>query len=304
MERSTDRKGVVVEGPSGTKREAIPCRVGRRPATILPVVAAVALAVAVPVSAQSLRGSKASLDLQNRQAEFHDYTYLSGRQDLRRFVDAGLLVPLEGGGDYRLSNVSFNVARPEVRLFVERLSAQHVSACGEPLVVTSLTRPKSYQPRNASARSVHPTGMALDLRIPRAASCRKWLESTLLSLERRRVLEVTRERRPPHYHVALFSAAYLSYVEGLTGETKEALLGSTPGRTTAESDVIRTAASAPARTVAPDPDPEPSTYVVRRGDTLWRIARQHDTTPTALRRANHLSSSRIRPGQRLSIPAN
>ena len=45
----------MVEGPSGTKREAIPCRVGRRPATILPVVAAVALAVAVPVSAQSLR---------------------------------------------------------------------------------------------------------------------------------------------------------------------------------------------------------------------------------------------------------
>src|SRR5690606_41529434 len=134
----------------------------------------------------------------------------------------------------------------------------------------------------------------------RAASCRKWLESTLLSLERRRVLEVTRERRPPHYHVALFSAAYLSYVEGLTGETKEALLGSPPGRTTAESDVIRTAASASARTVAPAPDPEPSTYVVRRGDTLWRIARPHDTTPTALRRANPPPPPPIRPGQRRS----
>src|SRR5690606_38840909 len=163
---------------------------------------------APPVSTHSLLGSSASLDLQNRQAEFLDYTYLSGRQDLRRFVEAGILVPLDGGGDYRLSNVSHKVARPEVRLFVERLSAQHVGACGEPLVVTSLTRPRSEQPRNASTRSVHPTGMALDLRIPRAAECRRWLESTLLALERSRVLEVTRERRPPHYHVALFPTSY------------------------------------------------------------------------------------------------
>jgi membrane-bound lytic murein transglycosylase D len=43
-------------------------------------------------------------------------------------------------------------------------------------------------------------------------------------------------------------------------------------------------------------------YVVRRGDTLWDIARGFGTTVTALRRLNGLSrSSRIYPGQRLTV---
>ena len=112
---------------------------------------------AVPAPAQSLRGSTASLDRQNLEARQHDFTYLRRPSQLERFVDAGLLVPLENGAHYRLHDVSFGVARPEVKLFVERLSAQYLDACGEPLVVTSLTRPTSEQPPNASARSVHPT---------------------------------------------------------------------------------------------------------------------------------------------------
>ena len=38
-------------------------------------------------------------------------------------------------------DVSFPFARPEVELFVQRLSGQYRRACGEQLVVTSLTRP-------------------------------------------------------------------------------------------------------------------------------------------------------------------
>ena len=241
--------------------------------------AAVGLALlgASPAEAQSLRGSRASLDLQNRQAEIHDFTYLRGRNDLARFVQAGLLVPVPGNTHYRLKDVSFKVARPEVRLFIERLSSQYVRACGSPLVITSLTRPKSLQPSNASSRSVHPTGMALDLRVPEQGSCRRWLESTLLSLERRRVLDVTREYRPPHYHVALFPSAYVSYVATITGRSKQRVLDS----------------------ARPD-----ATHVVKRGETLWRIAQAYDTTPGAIRRANRLPSTTIRPGQRLLIPAS
>lgn len=236
----------------------------------------VCLLPAQSASAQSLRGSRASLDRQNQQARSHDFTYLNGRQDVARFVGAGLLVPLEGSSHYRLKDVSFQVARPEVRLFVERLSAQYMRACGSPLVVTSLTRPKAAQPRNASARSVHPTGMALDLRVPVQSSCRRWLESTLLALEARKVLDVTRERNPPHYHVALFPSAYVSYVATLTGKSKGTVIASVQS---------------------------PSSHTVKRGETLWRIARTYDTTPTAIRRANRLASSTIRPGQRLVIPA-
>ena len=167
-------------------------------------------------AAQSLRGSAASLARQNHQARRHDFTYLRGTDHVRRFVGAGLLVPVGGNRDYALKDVSFPYARPEVKLFIDRLTGQHRRACGDRLVVTSLTRPRSHQPRNASPRSVHPTGMALDLRRPQTPACRRWLEQTLLYLERRQVLEATYERRPPHYHVAIFPRDYRAYVARIT----------------------------------------------------------------------------------------
>lgn len=228
-----------------------------------------------PAAAQSLRGSRASVDRQHRQARQHDFTFLRRPAQLDRFVDAGLLVPLEDGDHYRLHDVSFNVVRPEVKLFIERLSAQYLAACGERLVVTSLTRPMSLQPANASARSVHPTGMALDLRVPRRASCRRWLESTFLSLERRQVLDATLERWPLHYHVAVFPDEYLAYASRLTGRSGASLLASVQGLTE---------------------------HTVRRSESLWSIANRYGTTPARLREANGLTSSVIRPGQTLKVP--
>lgn len=226
-------------------------------------------------SAQNLRGSRASVDRQNREARQHDFTFLRRPSQLERFVDAGLLVPLEGGDDYRLHDVSFNVARPEVKLFIERLSAQYLAACGERLVVTSLTRPTSRQPANASERSVHPTGMAVDLRVPRRASCRRWLESTFLALERRRLLDATLERSPLHFHLAVFPDEYLAYVSRLTGRSRDSLLASV---------------EAPAR------------HTVRQSESLWGIAHRYGTTPARIREANGLKSSVIHPGQTLKIP--
>lgn len=252
------------------------CQVTARCATLCALFSVLSpLFMPQTASAQSLRGSSASLDRQNRQARHHDYTFLDSRQDLRRFVEAGRLVRLEGNANYRLNDVSFEVARPEVRLFVERLSGQYRRACGEALVVTSLTRPRAYQPGNASPRSVHPTGMALDLRVPQRAACRQWLERTLLHLDGRNVLDVTLEHHPPHYHVALFPQPYLAYVAAVTGRPVSSLATSSSAS---------------------------QNHVVRRGETLWRIAQNYDTTPAAIRRANRLSSSTIRPGQQLVIP--
>lgn len=223
--------------------------------------------------AQSLRGSRASLDRQVDQATAHDYSYLDDADDVARYVSAGLLVRVRSGADYELKDVSFPFARPEVKLFIERLSSQFRAACGEKLVVTSLTRPRKLQPRNASDRSVHPTGMALDIRRHNTPSCRDWLDRVLLSLERSAVLEVTLERRPPHYHIALFPEPYASYVARLEdrGERGDAF-----------TDLVA--------------------YTVGRQDTLWRIARRHGTTPEAIQRANGLSSTLIHPGQVLQVP--
>lgn len=60
--------------------------------------------------------------------------------------------------------------------------------------------------------------MAVDLRVPRGPSCRNWLETRLLGLEEADLLDVTREQRPPHYHIALFPSAYRAHVEALLAE--------------------------------------------------------------------------------------
>ena len=111
--------------------------------------------------------------------------------------------------------------------------------------------------------------MALDLRRP-SGRCRQWLEATLLSLEARGVLEATAERRPPHYHVALFPDPYVEYVNRMT----------------------QTAETAPST---------PRIHIVEAGDTLWGIARRHGASPRTIRQTNGLTSSRIYPGQELRI---
>jgi LysM repeat protein len=46
----------------------------------------------------------------------------------------------------------------------------------------------------------------------------------------------------------------------------------------------------------------PTTYRVRRGDTLFSIARQFSTTVAELKTANRLRSDRIHIGDRLTVP--
>jgi len=43
-------------------------------------------------------------------------------------------------------------------------------------------------------------------------------------------------------------------------------------------------------------------YMVKRGDTLWEIARAHGVSLNSIKKANNLSSNRIYPGRKLIIP--
>ena len=59
-----------------------------------------------------------------------------------------------------------------------------------------------------------------------------------------------------------------------------------------------------AATIAASLEPgAPTTYTVRRKDTLWQISRRYDTTPGAIQLANGLRSTEIYPGQQLKIPS-
>jgi len=222
---------------------------------------------------QSLRGSARSVDYQFRVAQDHDFTFIKNPAQVERFVEAGYLVRVRSNRNFELHAVSYPFARPETRTFILRLSEQYRRACGEKLVVTSLTRPLSRQPWNASSRSVHPTGMAVDIRRSNSRACRSWLERVLISLEKTGVLEATREYRPPHYHVALFPKPYARYVERLTRQADTRI---------ASVDVLD--------------------YRVRRGDSLWDIARSHGTTVDRLKEANDLRGSQIYAGQTIRVP--
>jgi hypothetical protein len=237
-------------------------------------------ALAHSAAAQSLRGSRASLDRQNRVARQEDFTYIDTPNRLRFFADHGWLVRVRPNADFDLHAVSFPYARPEVELFIRRLSGQYRRACGEPLVVTSLTRPTTRQPRNASSRSVHPTGMALDLRYSWNRNCRRWLEGVLKDLEGGGILEATLERHPRHYHVALFPSPYAHYVARLKARRAEA-----------EQEVAEEVAAA-----------EALEYRVQRGDSLWRIARDHGISVDDLRSYNGIRGNRIVAGQVIDVP--
>jgi hypothetical protein len=259
------------------------------------------LAGTLHAEAQTLRGSRTKMDRQNSIARQHDYTFLRTASDIRRFVDMGLLVPVRGNADYALASVSFPYARPAVRTFIERLSSQYRRACGEKLVVTSLTRPSANQPRNASPLSVHPAGMAADLRIPRSASCRRWLENALVQLDRQGVISATRETNPPHYHIAVYPTPYLHYVQRLTGGQSEPRLATREAEPTAPAASVSVATAS----VAPSASRAAPTlvYRVNRGDTLWSIARRHNTTVEQLKEINNLADPRILAGQTIAIPS-
>ena len=186
-------------------------RIGQFALGILPVL--FAAAPTARVEAQSLRGSLASVARMYRQAMREDLYFYETAKGVRNAARKGRLVRLRSDRNSTYDSVRWPYVQPQTRKFVERLGEQYRDACGERLVVTSAVRPATRQPANSSARSVHPTGMAIDLRKPKGA-CLRWLRGALLELEDAGVIEATEEYGPPHFHVAVFPTPYHRYVAG------------------------------------------------------------------------------------------
>jgi hypothetical protein len=232
-----------------------------------------------PAAAQSLRGSRTSVNRMYYHAVDNGYYFYKTSSGVRKAISDGRFARLSSNADYAVTGMSFPYVTAETRLFVERLARQYRAACGERLVVTSGIRPKSVRLANSVDKSVHPTGMAVDLRKPRGR-CLTWLRRTLLALEKEKVLEATEEYTPPHFHVAVFPRPYERYAKAQGG----AVLASRDAK--------------PAASAAGD------RYRVRRGDSLWTIARRHDVSVGELKSANKLRSARLSIGQVLVIPGS
>jgi LysM repeat protein len=248
------------------------------------------------VEAQTLRGSPASVDRIHRQAVDQRLQFFASPTEVRSAVNGGRLVRLHGNADYELGSVSYPYLLPEAHTFVTRLASQYRAACGEKLVVTSATRPRSVRLANSVDKTVHPTGMAVDLRRPSNQRCLSWLRRTLIALEGRGVLEAVEERRPPHFHVAVFPRQYARYVQQQGGGRIQMASAPDPAATRA--------AAASAASAARSSHESDVRYRVRSGDSLWTIARRHGTSVEEIKRANELRSSRILAGQVLLIPRN
>ena len=191
-----------------------------------------------------LKGSPHSMVTQHAVAVDEGLTFTRTSAQLKQEIAAGELVKVNSSADLLVhEQVPHPYARPEIRLFLQRLAAQYHEATGERLVVTSLVRPRSEQPRNAHPLSVHPVGMAVDLRVPFAASHRAWLQQALLGLERTGVLDVTREYHPPHFHVAVYPAEYQAYANRRIAAEQEAERAAEARRATVAP---QSAAAAPA----------------------------------------------------------
>jgi nucleoid-associated protein YgaU len=108
--------------------------------------------------------------------------------------------------------------------------------------------------------------MAMDLIRSWDRSCRSWLELTLLTLEANNVLDAMLESSPPHFHVALFPSEYRRIGVEILEKGEQ------------------------------------THYEVARGDTLWKIAKRHQTDVFSVKQINGLRSSRIYIGQVLRLP--
>jgi hypothetical protein len=232
-------------------------------------------------AAQSLRGSLESVQRMYDHAVSDGLPFYENSNDVRWAAARGELVQLRTDRGYELHRVAFPFVRPATSTFIERLAADYDHACREELVVTSGVRPESRQPSNSSLRSVHPTGMAVDLRKP-TGPCLTWLRRELLTLEGDGVVEATEEHHPAHFHVAVFGPEYLRFAGAMPEERPTAMIVA----------VARTRSSVATR------------YTVRAGDSLSSIAQQHSTSVLELIAANRLAHTKIRPGQTLVIPGH
>lgn len=163
----------------------------------------------------TLKENKSPLARQQayKEAKRHDFTFLKSEVQLQRFVRNDLLVKLVSEVNYKVASMDLGrpYVRPIVRTFLRQLSWNLVAECGKHLTVTSAVRFTTRQPKNSVPDSVHPTGMAVDLRAP-DSKCRKSFEVELLYLEAKGLIQATKERWPVHYHVVVYPEQYSANV--------------------------------------------------------------------------------------------
>jgi hypothetical protein len=247
---------------------------------------------------ESLRGSKASVEKMYDFAQRYRYPFYLTPTNIDTAIAHGRLVELTGDSTYELTRgVQENYTTREAKQFITMFAPQYLYACGSPLTVTSAARALSRQPRNANPHSVHPAGIAVDIRRPSPGPCLNWVRSALAQLEAQGIVEATEELHPIHLHVAVLQAPGAKVVlpNLVRGMVAAARVPPTPVVFATVVSFANGAVTLPARGAR--------TYVVRQGDTLYDIANKTGVSVQALAAENgRVVKGTLTPGTTLKLP--
>lgn len=170
----------------------------------------------LPLAPRTLAARAGNLERENRHANTLGLSRMRDHAMVRRFLRAGLLVPVPARSrTFRVEGVpdALRVARPWTRRFVDQLAAAAHDLFGTRLKITSLTRTVSVQstldrsnlnaaPADGPRRSSHLTGASVDIS-KRSHTPREilWLRTVLGRLERQGLVLAIEEFAQPHFHV-------------------------------------------------------------------------------------------------------
>ena len=254
-----------------------------------------------PKEPEDLHGSKQSVEKMYEFAVSHHMPFYLTPVNVDDAIAKGRLVALGGDSTYELTRgVGFAYSTREAKQFVLAFAPQYLAACGVPLTLTSAARPMSRQPHNANPHSVHPTGIAVDIRRPSAGPCLTWVRGALATLEERGVVEATEEHHPVHLHVAVLVPSGAKVLLPNLVKTVVARQVTTPAMPV--TTVTAAAGDTKLVTGAKDAPKSPRSYTVRQGDTMWDIANRSGVSMAELKKANAHVASALKPGTTLVLP--
>ena len=277
------------------------------------VIATVTAALAAPAQGQrgmpkepqDLHGSKQSVEKMYEFAISHRMPFYLTPVNVDDAIAKGRLVALAGDSTYELTRgVGFAYSTREAKQFVLAFAPQYLAACGVPLTVTSAARPMSNQPHNANPHSVHPTGIAVDIRRPSAGPCLTWVRGALATLEERGVVEATEEHHPVHLHVAVLVQPGAKVLLPNLVKTVVARQLTTPPVPVTTLATAAVAGDAKLAAGSRDAPKAPRSYTVRQGDTMWDIANRAGVSMAELKKANARVASALKPGTTLVLPTH
>ncbi|MEN9920833.1 MAG: hypothetical protein RL538_726 [Candidatus Parcubacteria bacterium] len=147
-------------------------------------------------------GEVSSSQQQHRYALLENLPFMTSEAEYQSSIASGRLVRLEG--PYLEMHARRPYVLPSTAAFVLELSRGYFEfGCGR-LVVKDAARLVSEQPSNGSTFSVHPAGMAVDVRTKYIRpECADWLRAYISEKEAEGKVDGTQEWRPEHLHVVV-----------------------------------------------------------------------------------------------------